>query len=213
MSEPVLSLSEAGLSLNGNAGLVEILHAITLDVQSGESLGLIGPSGSGKSSLLMLMGGLETATTGKITALGQDLTPEEAMRELSHPNVLGLRSEAEVQALRDAALPRMNNHAWLQANETRGQPLTQFGLYDLLLLLKPHAQLSLPCLLLSLRLLQSIPESLQACLQQHCIVCLCESDQILLGLRLLGLQHRLALRLGHIVHPRLESRAERIAID
>ena len=74
MSEPVLSLSEAGLSLNGNAGLVEILHAITLDVQSGESLGLIGPSGSGKSSLLMLMGGLETATTGKITALGQDLT-------------------------------------------------------------------------------------------------------------------------------------------
>jgi putative ABC transport system ATP-binding protein len=54
--------------------LVEILHGITLDVQSGESLGLIGPSGSGKSSLLMLMGGLERATGGTITALGQDLT-------------------------------------------------------------------------------------------------------------------------------------------
>lgn len=74
MSDPVLSLSGAGLSLNGNAGLVEILHAITLDVQRGESLGLIGPSGSGKSSLLMLMGGLERATAGTITALGQDLT-------------------------------------------------------------------------------------------------------------------------------------------
>lgn len=74
MSEPVLSLLNAELSLSGNAGLVKILHGISLDVQSGESLGLIGPSGSGKSSLLMLMGGLEQATGGKVTALGQDLT-------------------------------------------------------------------------------------------------------------------------------------------
>ena len=70
----MVSLSNAGLSLNGNAGLVEILRDITLDVHKGESLGLIGPSGSGKSSLLMLMGGLERATAGRITALGQDLT-------------------------------------------------------------------------------------------------------------------------------------------
>jgi putative ABC transport system ATP-binding protein len=35
---------------------------------------MIGASGSGKSSLLMLMGGLEQATGGTITALGQDLT-------------------------------------------------------------------------------------------------------------------------------------------
>ncbi|MDF1803232.1 ABC transporter ATP-binding protein [Thalassovita sp.] len=74
MSEPVLSLSNVGLSLNGNAGLVEILHGITLDVQRGESLGLIGPSGSGKSSLLMLLGGLEQATAGTVSALGRDLT-------------------------------------------------------------------------------------------------------------------------------------------
>ncbi|MCV6584668.1 MAG: ABC transporter ATP-binding protein, partial [Marinibacterium sp.] len=36
--------------------------------------GLIGPSGSGKSSLLMLMGGLEQATGGSVSALGHDLT-------------------------------------------------------------------------------------------------------------------------------------------
>ena len=74
MSAPVLSVSNAALSLQGNAGRVDILHDISLDVAAGETLGLIGPSGSGKSSLLMLMGGLEQATAGKITALGQDLT-------------------------------------------------------------------------------------------------------------------------------------------
>jgi len=37
-------------------------------------VGLVGPSGSGKSSLLMVMGGLEQATSGQITALGQNLT-------------------------------------------------------------------------------------------------------------------------------------------
>ncbi|WP_372611215.1 ABC transporter ATP-binding protein [Aquicoccus sp.] len=72
--EPVLSLSDATLSLDGNAGRIEILHAISLDVNRGETLGLVGPSGSGKSSLLMLMGGLERATSGRVTSLGHDLS-------------------------------------------------------------------------------------------------------------------------------------------
>ena len=74
MTDPVLSLRDASLSLMGNAGRVDILHNISLAVPRGETLGLIGPSGSGKSSLLMLMGGLETASSGSVTALGQDLT-------------------------------------------------------------------------------------------------------------------------------------------
>lgn len=45
-----------------------------MDVARGSSVGLIGPSGSGKSSLLMLMGGLERATSGQVIALGHDLT-------------------------------------------------------------------------------------------------------------------------------------------
>lgn len=58
----------------GNAGPVDILHDISLDVAAGDTLALVGPSGSGKSSLLMIMGGLEQATSGQITALGHDLT-------------------------------------------------------------------------------------------------------------------------------------------
>ncbi|MCE2739139.1 MAG: ATP-binding cassette domain-containing protein [Rhodobacter sp.] len=74
MTDPILSLRDARLTLAGNAGPIEILKGITLDVARAETLGLVGPSGSGKSSLLMLMGGLEKATGGQVLALGQDLT-------------------------------------------------------------------------------------------------------------------------------------------
>lgn len=74
MTDPVLCLDDARLTLDGNAGPVAILHGITLEVAKGETLGMIGPSGSGKSSLLMLMGGLERATGGRVEALGRDLS-------------------------------------------------------------------------------------------------------------------------------------------
>ena len=74
MTDTVLSLEDVTLRLDGNAGPVEILHGISLDVHRGERLGLVGPSGSGKSSLLMIMGGLERATTGRADALGHDLS-------------------------------------------------------------------------------------------------------------------------------------------
>ncbi len=74
MTDPILSLTDVSLSLAGNAGRVDILKGITLGISRGETVGLIGPSGSGKSSLLMLMGGLERATSGSVMAVGHDLT-------------------------------------------------------------------------------------------------------------------------------------------
>ena len=74
MEEPILALKDVTLRLSGNAGMVEILRGITLEVARGESIGLVGPSGSGKSSLLMLLGGLERASSGSVRALGHDLT-------------------------------------------------------------------------------------------------------------------------------------------
>jgi len=74
MPDPVLHIENLCLSLRGNVGQVDILQDISLTVAAGETLGLVGPSGSGKSSLLMVMGGLEQATSGQITALGRDLT-------------------------------------------------------------------------------------------------------------------------------------------
>jgi putative ABC transport system ATP-binding protein len=73
-AQPVIQLVDTRLSLAANAGKVDILRGITLSVPSGESLGLVGPSGSGKSSLLMLMGGLERASSGQVQVMGSDLT-------------------------------------------------------------------------------------------------------------------------------------------
>src|SRR6056297_928463 len=71
---PILALRDARLTLMGNAGPVEILRGISAEIGRGETVGMVGPSGSGKSSLLMLMGGLERATGGTVAALGHDLT-------------------------------------------------------------------------------------------------------------------------------------------
>lgn len=74
MSDPVIHLLDTRLSLRGNTGMVDILRGIDLDIYKGESVGLVGPSGSGKSSLLMLLGGLEQATGGIVRVMDHDLT-------------------------------------------------------------------------------------------------------------------------------------------
>ena len=89
MTDTILALKDARLTLAGNAGPVEILRGITLEVARGETLGLVGPSGSGKSSLLMLMGGLEHATGGQVSVLGHDLPAmnEDALARFRRDNM------------------------------------------------------------------------------------------------------------------------------
>ena len=72
MALPAVQMTDVSLSLQSNAGSVNILKNISLKVDQGESIGLVGPSGSGKSSLLMIMGGLEKASAGKLQVLGND---------------------------------------------------------------------------------------------------------------------------------------------
>ena len=54
---------------------LEVLKGIDLDVRAGEVVGLIGPSGSGKSSLLHAAGLLERPTDGQVVFEGRDCTP------------------------------------------------------------------------------------------------------------------------------------------
>jgi putative ABC transport system ATP-binding protein len=67
-----IRLKDVTLTLNSRAGPVEILRGVDLSVAQGQSLALVGPSGSGKSSLLMVMTGLEAATSGEVFIAGHD---------------------------------------------------------------------------------------------------------------------------------------------
>ncbi|RDK02624.1 amino acid ABC transporter ATP-binding protein [Paraburkholderia lacunae] len=61
-SKPVINLTGVSKSF----GATQVLKEINLDVHSGEVLVLIGASGSGKSTVLRIMSGLETADTGEV---------------------------------------------------------------------------------------------------------------------------------------------------
>ena len=89
MRTPIISLQNVSLTLKGNAGNVNMIKNISLNIDQGESVGLIGPSGSGKSSLLMLTGGLERASSGEIEILGQVITEmsEDRLSKLRRNNV------------------------------------------------------------------------------------------------------------------------------
>lgn len=64
-----------------------ILDSISLEIQKGEFVSIMGPSGSGKSSLLNILGGLDVAYTGELNILGQDLD------DLEEDDLLSFRRE------------------------------------------------------------------------------------------------------------------------
>ncbi len=89
MDQALIELKDIGLTLPSQAGDVEILRAIDLTVRAGERVGIVGPSGSGKSSLLMIIGGMERATLGAASVLGADLgaLDEDRLARLRRDNM------------------------------------------------------------------------------------------------------------------------------
>jgi putative ABC transport system ATP-binding protein len=72
VTSPLPAISAQNLTLT--LGTTEILKGIDLQVANGETLALLGPSGSGKSSLMALLTGLERTSGGSLTVAGEDFT-------------------------------------------------------------------------------------------------------------------------------------------
>ena len=123
-------------SLSKHYGEHRALHDLTLEVPNAGVLCLIGPSGGGKSTLLRLLGGLETPDSGRISLLGEAL-PESSEGLLAHRRRNGFLFQQfnlfpHLSALRNLTLPLEAVHGLtaIDALSTAKSALDRFGLID-----------------------------------------------------------------------------------
>lgn len=134
-SGPVLSLRDLRRSYPSGDRTLEVLKGVDLDVNAGEIVGLIGPSGSGKSSLLHAAGLLERPSGGKVVIDGTDASKlREGPRTRLRLRAIGFVYQfhhllAEFTALDNVALPQMIlGRTRAQARDRAEELLTRLGL-------------------------------------------------------------------------------------
>ncbi|MCC4798785.1 ABC transporter ATP-binding protein [Enterovibrio norvegicus] len=74
MTTPVIRANNVTKTVTTNAQTLTILQDVSLQVEQGESIALVGVSGAGKSTLMTLLAGLDTPSTGEIELLGKPLS-------------------------------------------------------------------------------------------------------------------------------------------
>jgi putative ABC transport system ATP-binding protein len=108
---PIVELSGVSLAYPSPSGPVPVLHDIDLEIAANEVIAVIGPSGSGKSSLIALMAGLEPPSAGSVRVAGLDLAAaSEAARTRLRRTALGIVFQSyhlvpAMTAVENAALP------------------------------------------------------------------------------------------------------------
>ena len=69
---PVVRLRDVTKSYGAGSAKTQVLRGVSLDIQEGELVALVGQSGSGKSTLLNIIGGLDQPDAGEVEVLGVD---------------------------------------------------------------------------------------------------------------------------------------------
>lgn len=73
----MLEVSGLSKSYPAPRGSLTVLHDVSLRLAPGEAAAIMGPSGTGKSSLLYILGGLEPPTSGSVTLEGRNPSPQD----------------------------------------------------------------------------------------------------------------------------------------
>jgi putative ABC transport system ATP-binding protein len=73
MGASILTARNLSKVVSGAEGDLHILHALSVDLDAGDSLAIVGASGSGKSTLLGLLAGLDQPSDGEVTLAGRGL--------------------------------------------------------------------------------------------------------------------------------------------
>lgn len=123
-------------NLKKNFGSLEVLKDISLDINEGEVICLIGPSGSGKSTFLRCLNRLEDITSGSVIVDGEDITDpkldinkkrENIGMVFQHFNLFPHMTVKENIMLAPVELKKMTS---AEAEETAYQLLDRVGLKD-----------------------------------------------------------------------------------
>jgi putative ABC transport system ATP-binding protein len=73
MAIPLIHVADVSLTLGEGDVRTHILKSVSLTLEEGDSVAVLGPSGSGKSSLMAVIAGLERADSGSVALAGADL--------------------------------------------------------------------------------------------------------------------------------------------